>query len=309
MAVINTRTIRLKALLGLALLTAYGHGGAILAQTRTIDAPTRVEVRQREYGELGGMVVSWERQADYDRIQPFVDDRAVESAIDGALSITRVDATQGEHTFGVQGLVGEVSSEVANSTPFNVVAVSPVDDPVRSLVCEYAPDDGGMLRFSWENGDSAWELGEIEFPGLRDVVEFNAIVDGERITSVTVPAPANDPEVALLRFLNDDKYYSEPVVVSCPRLGPFFRRGDCNISGRVDITDAVTTLNALFLRAQRWKCDDACDANDDGRINITDPIYALQYLFLEGDPPPFPGPENCGFDRSDDFLAGDCVCE
>ena len=75
------------------------------------------------------------------------------------------------------------------------------------------------------------------------------------------------------------------------------------------MTDAVVQLNTQFLGAPRWFCDDACDADDSGRIGITDAIYTLQYLFLEGAPPPFPGPRDCGIDFTGDFLGGTCACD
>ena len=77
-----------------------------------------------------------------------------------------------------------------------------------------------------------------------------------------------------------------------PPSGPFLR-GDCNDDGNVDISDAVCTLNWLFLGDAEPGCVAATNTDGAGVVNITDPIYLLTHLFLGGPPPvdPFPA---CG---------------
>jgi CD109 antigen len=82
-----------------------------------------------------------------------------------------------------------------------------------------------------------------------------------------------------------------------------FVRGDSNEDGEVNLSDAVNTLNHLFLGGPRPPCMDAADSDDDGVVNITDPIYLLQFLFLGGVEPPPPFPE-AGPDSTEDGL--DC---
>ena len=82
-----------------------------------------------------------------------------------------------------------------------------------------------------------------------------------------------------------------------------FVRGDSNGDSAVDISDAVATLNYLFVgEGQVLACEDAGDVNDDGALNITDPVYVLSYLFQGGLPPrePFPGE---GVDETEDQLS------
>lgn len=81
-----------------------------------------------------------------------------------------------------------------------------------------------------------------------------------------------------------------------------FRRGDVDGSGRMNITDAVVLLGALFLGEQEPACRDAADADDSGGLNITDPINVLSRLFLGGDPLPSPGSDRCGVDPEVDSL-------
>ncbi|MGE3163936.1 MAG: GLUG motif-containing protein [Planctomycetota bacterium] len=86
---------------------------------------------------------------------------------------------------------------------------------------------------------------------------------------------------------------------------PQFRRGDANVDGSEDISDAVKVLGVLFL-AESAACDSALDANDDGAVNIADAVTVLGYLFPQGPavllPPPAGG---CGVDPTPDAL--DCA--
>ena len=80
-----------------------------------------------------------------------------------------------------------------------------------------------------------------------------------------------------------------------------FRRGDANDDGRIDMSDAIFTLNYLFLGGEAPPCLDAADSNDDGIVDISDPIYILNFLFLGSPESPASGGE-CGFDPSPDLL-------
>jgi hypothetical protein len=68
-------------------------------------------------------------------------------------------------------------------------------------------------------------------------------------------------------------------------------RGDANHDGAVDMSDAATTLNWLFLGGPCPVCLDEADANDDGKLDVSDPIAILNTLFLGGSSiaPPYPG--------------------
>jgi hypothetical protein len=83
---------------------------------------------------------------------------------------------------------------------------------------------------------------------------------------------------------------------------PYFRRGDCNADGEVDIADGVSSLNFLFLAGGAPPCLDSADSDDSGAIDISDSVAVFNYLFLEGDMPPAPGPRECGADPTPDEL-------
>jgi hypothetical protein len=81
-----------------------------------------------------------------------------------------------------------------------------------------------------------------------------------------------------------------------------FVRGDSNRDFAVDLSDAIHTLEFLFLGGPPADCPDAADANDDGRLDISDPTAILMSLFLGGDP--LPAPRSSGGDPTPDDL--DC---
>ncbi len=68
-----------------------------------------------------------------------------------------------------------------------------------------------------------------------------------------------------------------------------FIRGDADMSGRVDIGDAIYILEYLYDQSKLIEPPQrsaALDVNDSGTIDISDPIYLLSYLFLGTQPPP-----------------------
>lgn len=111
------------------------------------------------------------------------------------------------------------------------------------------------------------------------------------------------PGTVKLRVMNPDGQNSNLVDLEILRPGREFIRGDSDMDGRVSITDAIATLNSLFLGTGDLPCLDAADADDDGRLNLTDAVYALDHLFRGGPEPPPPYPEKGG-DPTEDAL--DC---
>ncbi len=80
-----------------------------------------------------------------------------------------------------------------------------------------------------------------------------------------------------------------------------FRRGDADVSGKVDLTDAIVILQHLF-KGGASLCEKASDADDDGRLSLTDGLQIVQWLFQGAQPLGAPGPEVCGEDPTPDEL-------
>jgi len=85
-------------------------------------------------------------------------------------------------------------------------------------------------------------------------------------------------------------------------------RGDMNGDGSIDIADAFTAEDYLFLGGADPTCLAALDSNDDHQVDIADIIHLLTYLFLGGMEPAAPFPE-CGSEPAGSELgceAYDC---
>jgi len=166
-----------------------------------------------------------------------------------------------------------------------------------------------------------------------DPTDWSVVVDSSSVTWES-PAPHSvDPDSNALRFGTMYNFWFEtnvspasvtaslglfipgtPNIVGVAIQGPEgsppvpeFQRGDCNDSGTLDISDAISLLIQLFPSAgvpPPLPCVDACDFNDDGVTDIADAISSLTNLFSQGPgpPPPYPG---CGVDPTADALGCD----
>jgi hypothetical protein len=267
-----------------------------------ISSPADLVVEQIGYGVQPEVLLTWSNPDLYDDVVIAVDGVVVPATVDGVQREARVHTGLGSHDFALRGRAGgTVSVEIASA--FEVLWRSPVENPVTQTACEFLAQNGGELHLDWRLGSDEWVRGRLEIP--RFVNRFDVEAGA---TGAVLPALGGRPYTVLMRFLNADGYFSEPIVTVCQVLTPAFRRGDCDTSGRVNIADPVFLLNTLFLGAARGQCDDACDTNDDNELDITDPISTLIFLFQKGAPPPYPGARKCGIDLSDDFLGGNCVC-
>ncbi|MEE3181192.1 MAG: hypothetical protein VX288_04735, partial [Planctomycetota bacterium] len=135
----------------------------------------------------------------------------------------------------------------------------------------------------------------------NDLVEFlGANVDGE-------PVDPGGPDAEICDNGLDDDGDGDAdcadadcaAAVNCqeppPPVGPQFLRADSDANGIVNLTDAIFTLNYLFLGGGEPSCLDASDSDNNGLVKLTDAIFLLNYLFLGGGAPPAPATE-CGLD-------------
>ncbi len=77
-------------------------------------------------------------------------------------------------------------------------------------------------------------------------------------------------------------------------VGQRFIRADFSADGLVDLTDAIATLQFLFIRGSPPECMRAADTTGDDRLNVTDAIATIIYFFGGAPRPPAPYP-GCGF--------------
>ena len=78
-------------------------------------------------------------------------------------------------------------------------------------------------------------------------------------------------------------------------------RGDTNIDGSINVSDAITLLDAFLFNGPTLSCLDAADTDDNGQINIADAILLLNHVFGGTQNPAAPFP-NCGVDPTDNDI-------
>jgi choice-of-anchor C domain-containing protein len=199
-------------------------------------------------------------------------------------------------------------------------------DGERSLDLDGTPGCGGIAQtVSTETGQDymvTFDMsGNIGPPTIKTLgvtaagqsVEFSFDVTGHDYSNMgwetkTWTFIANGPETTIEFFSLDIVCeYAGPaldnvlVAASDGGLAKMFKRGDSSADGSLNLSDAVLTLNRLFLGGPAPSCLDAADADDNGKIQITDAILTLNHLFLGG--PALPEPFNsCGSDSTPDEL-------
>jgi len=111
-------------------------------------------------------------------------------------------------------------------------------------------------------------------------------------------------------FFMPDKYWTRPPQIPGDQKGigggiavdqsTSFLRGDANEDSRVDLSDAIYILEALFRGRPLPFCPDTADTNDNGKLDLSDAVHLLQYLYQDGTLPE-PSSEQ-GFDPTVDSL-------
>ena len=135
-----------------------------------------------------------------------------------------------------------------------------------------------------------------------DVRRFEPVftsVSNPTLWRVTFEVPSGETRFDIFGVdASGDILYTASITVTVT--GEVFIRGDANGDRRLDVSDVVATLLALFA-GRPVPCPDAGDTDDSGVLNLTDVMRLLGYLFKGGEPlaSPFPGP---GVDPTEDGL-------
>ncbi|MDO8559965.1 MAG: S8 family serine peptidase, partial [bacterium] len=125
------------------------------------------------------------------------------------------------------------------------------------------------------------------------VLQKNPTLTPDAVKNVLLATAADDPAVSpasegagRVNVVAAIQATQSPAVPA-----PRFRRGDADSNSRVELTDAVFTLEYLFIAGKPAPgCLDAADANDTGEVDLSDPIRTLYYLFIDGAAEPLLSP-------------------
>jgi hypothetical protein len=115
------------------------------------------------------------------------------------------------------------------------------------------------------------------------------------------PVDLNDKGLTIEARMRPDRAGSEPIP---------FHRGDTDMNGQLEITDAIRLLGSLFLGGGDIPCADSGDVDDNGQLQLTDAIRILSALFLGRVEIALPGPPPaaCGADPTPDDAGTDLGC-
>ena len=131
--------------------------------------------------------------------------------------------------------------------------------------------------------------------GGRDAAQALAL-DGAGNVYVT-----GESDSDTLRDYNDIDYATVKYVQA--PIGSEFIRGDVDGNGNLELLDAITVLQFVFLTPRpAIACLDAADADDTGNLDQFDGVQILQRVFVDSTvpiPAPFP---DCGSDSTPDDL-------
>ena len=143
---------------------------------------------------------------------------------------------------------------------------------------------------------------------LLDVVNFYNVggdfqnpEQGPQTPPLNLPLGARLDLVEFLESLTDPRAENALPPFDHPTMPVYFRRGDINQDGTVDISDVINGLQYLFDN-EVILCADAADTNDDGEINIADSVRLLARLFNGAEPLPAPSELSEGPDLTPDLL-------
>ena len=143
----------------------------------------------------------------------------------------------------------------------------------------------------------------IQLPDGSFVVAGDLVAEAIEIWANGSDAARNEMAQLLDAFNNNDAVPfipGEPCEFSFDHVAPLlpiadvpFVRGDANSDRTVDISDAIFTLDWLFLNGATPSCELAADSNDSESIDLSDVVSTLSFIFTGGTRIAAPFPE-CG---------------
>jgi len=173
-------------------------------------------------------------------------------------------------------------------------------EPVR-LVDPVAAEDGSGIVLVCEESENAVGYELLVGADPSRVMDFQVVSDIATPPNYILRAVPFEETWWTVRARDEhgSTIYSDPERLEIRSTE--FRRGDANVDGNTDLSDAIYILNFLFLRGPEPSCLKAVDTDDTGIVELTDTLYLLNFLFLGGLAPLAPFPE-CGPDRTVDDL-------
>lgn len=141
-------------------------------------------------------------------------------------------------------------------------------------------------------------LGAVQLPPGDDlelyVATYEVLAGSTTSTTVEFCDTLGDPPVETVIVHEGESVVPEQFAGTVT-IGAFYRRGDTNADGNVDVGDVIFLESYLFIGGAEPACLATVDVNDDTQLDIADSISLLSWLFSGGAVPPEPFTA-CGLD-------------
>jgi hypothetical protein len=204
-----------------------------------------------------------------------------------------------EYTYQVRAraMFPVVGPTASNSASVSLSGQS-CEAPQKPTGLAAAPGNG-TVEIDWNDNPESDLLG---YEVYRDGVEVNLalVVESRYVDGGLTNGTRYCYRVRAVGPGGESPDSDEACATPCTSPTTGFRRGDADVSGAVNINDAIRIMNVLFLGIGVIACDDAADADDSGAVNINDAIRIMNVLFLGIGVIPAPGAGNCGIDPTED---------
>lgn len=296
------------------------HLGAARIRNLACDTVVRNDGTDRIAVHLG-----WENPMAYDEILLYRDGAMIASLKGSCTSFMDLDVSEDVHEYAARGRVGLSKSsrtyctfEVSNAPPTAVISSSELDDgdwrcDADECTITICPP-GRAVNFSSELSHDA-EPGQ-DIASVAWDVDGDGQYDDTTKPMLTLQWDTPGTYEFGLRVTDDfergPKSATQRITVIVAPCETEFIRGDANVDGKYDLSDAISILDYLFGAGESnvRNCLKAADSNDDGSINLADAIYLLTFLFSQGDDP-MPPYKYCGTDPTEDKLTCEAftICE
>ena len=234
-----------------------------------------------------------------DQADKAVIDIIIENTTDGGEA---VGAQAWEYAVAVDGSALSISEFVAGE---DAAALNGGEGPAFSITDPLDSDDDGTI-------DAVIGGGVVDFSKAQDQVLSLAVGGPQKVGRLTVqsaarivePDPAQSTSLAYQTIEGNKKTSTIENVLTIGNLSVTpttegldlgltpvpdeggaagaFIRGDANDDARIDISDGIWLIQALFYKGGRKACAAAEDANGDGTTDIADSMYIFNWRLQPG---------------------------
>lgn len=199
-------------------------------------------------------------------------------------SVSDIPLAGGDNTLTILGLGSR-----GNIVDQDSIVVSSPEEWEPPAIEALQPSSGATLDGVTIEGTDFHRGLQVIFGGSVNATEiiYDEDLDPTRILAVVPDGLGLGASSVQVRNLDGQTSGAVPFTV-LPPLERFIR-GDADLSGLLELSDALKILFHLFHGVD-VSCVDALDVNDTGTVEVTDALRVLNYLFQAGPPPAAPYP-------------------